>query len=77
MSRLQSIRNTSILLLGGSERVVADLPDGDVSGAKLRDALGGVGSVTWDGFPDEVRRAYAAIALGSRRIILTAGGSAT
>lgn len=72
MSNLQVVRNTSTALLKGWERVVERLAPGPVAGATLRSGLGEVGKIGWPGFPNAVRTAYLAIALDSRRIMLTA-----
>lgn len=72
MSHLQDVRNRSTTLLTGWERVVDGLPAGGTPGAALRDALGKVGKLGWDGFPAAIRTAYLAITLDSRRIVLTA-----
>lgn len=72
MSHLQDVRNRSVNLLNGWERVADRLTGGGTAGADLRAALGKVGAVGWDGFPAAVRMAYMSITLDSRRIMLTA-----
>lgn len=72
MSNLQVIRNRSTALLTGWERVVAGLSTGGASGSAVRDALGGVGSIGWDGFPGAVRAAYLSLTLDIRPIMLIA-----
>jgi cellobiose-specific phosphotransferase system component IIA len=72
MSHLQDVRNRSTTLLAGWEKVVEALPAGATPGAALRDALGKVGKLGWDGFPAAVRTAYLSITLDSRRVMLTA-----
>lgn len=72
MSHLQDVRNRSVILLSGWERVTDRLAGDGIAGADLRAALGKVGALGWDSFPQAVRMAYMSITLDSRRIMLTA-----
>lgn len=71
MSNLQVIRNQATALLAGWERVLAGLPPGETPGGNLRTALGEVGKLGWEEFPNAVRTAFLSITLDSRRIMLT------
>jgi len=71
MNDLQVIRNESLDLLEGWERVLSDRAGTDIQGAELRTALGAVGKRSWDEFPNAIRTAYLAVALDTRRIMLT------
>lgn len=72
MTALQIIRNRSTSLLEGWERVAADLPDSGLAGSELRERVGQVGALGFDGFPAAVRTAYQAFVLDGRRTVLTA-----
>ena len=71
MADLQTLRNRSVALLDGWERVAMQLPP-QPDGGDLRERLGTVGRLGWDAFGTAVHTAYRAIALDSRRIVLTA-----
>ncbi|MEJ8282059.1 hypothetical protein [Pseudonocardia spirodelae] len=71
MRDLQVIRNRSVALLDGWEHVVGECA-ATTSGSELREKLGNVGALGWEGFGLAVHTAYRAIALDSRRTVLTA-----
>lgn len=71
MRDLQVIRNRSVALLDGWEQVARECA-ATTSGSELREKLGNVGSLGWDSFGLAVHTAYRAIALDSRRTVLTA-----
>jgi hypothetical protein len=72
MSHVQDMRNMSVSLLDGWERVVERHAGTAVPGSVLRKELGEVGAVGWEGFADAVRTAHLATHLDSRRLVLVA-----
>ena len=72
VANLSVLRHQTHARLSGWERVVAAADPAGTPGIALREQLGEVGRLGWDGFPAAVHGAYQALVLDARRILLSA-----
>ncbi|BBG03379.1 MULTISPECIES: hypothetical protein [Pseudonocardia] len=72
IANLSVLRHQTHARLSGWERVAAAADPAGSPGIALREQLGEVGKLGWDGFPAAVHGAYQALVLDARRILLSA-----
>ncbi|ANY05345.1 hypothetical protein [Pseudonocardia sp. HH130630-07] len=71
VANLAVLRHQTHAWISGWERVVAAAERTGTPGSTLREQLGAVGRLGWEGFPGAVSAAYQALVLDARRILVT------